>query len=256
MKTRTPLDRNDLRIRKNDKVIEIGSGNFPTYRANVLVEKYLDSNYHRSGDCRIYAHQKIINAEAENLPFKDKEFDYLICNQVLEHSNDPLKFIQEITRVAKRGYLEVPSMIGESLFPKVSHLWAILEIDKTLVLFDKNKIKIGYPNFGSTFLNYLPYQSLALKIFFTSCNQAHIIKYEWKDNIDIIVNPTESVYLDYVEKKWTIEMTKKIFPPTTKLHDLYRCIHSIFHLFRVKVYSKFNRAKQLTLEEYFSQKEA
>ena len=38
MKTRTPLDRNDLQIQKKDKVIEIGSGHNPSFRANVIVE--------------------------------------------------------------------------------------------------------------------------------------------------------------------------------------------------------------------------
>ena len=31
MKTRTPIDRNDLRIKKSDKVIEIGPGHNPSF---------------------------------------------------------------------------------------------------------------------------------------------------------------------------------------------------------------------------------
>lgn len=48
MKTRTPIDRNDLRIKKSDKVIEIGPGHNPSFRSNVIVEKYLESDYHRT----------------------------------------------------------------------------------------------------------------------------------------------------------------------------------------------------------------
>ncbi len=37
----------------------------------------------------VYPHQQFINANGEALPFKDKEFDYVICNQVLEHAENP-----------------------------------------------------------------------------------------------------------------------------------------------------------------------
>ena len=81
MKTRTPLDRSDLRIKKGDRVLEIGSGHNPSYRSNVIVEKFIDSNYHRSGNVKLYPHQTFVNADGACLPFRDKEFDYVICNQ-------------------------------------------------------------------------------------------------------------------------------------------------------------------------------
>lgn len=50
MKTDSPYDRGDIHINKNDKVLEIGPGHNPTYRSNVIVEKFIDTNYHRCGD--------------------------------------------------------------------------------------------------------------------------------------------------------------------------------------------------------------
>ena len=85
MKRRTPYDRDNLHIKKKDRVLEVGPGHNPSYRADVVTEKFTDLNYHRCGDMKIYPHQKFVNADGENLPFKDKEFDYVICNQVLEH---------------------------------------------------------------------------------------------------------------------------------------------------------------------------
>ena len=85
MKRRTPYDRDNLHIKKRDWVLEVGPGHNPSHRANVVTEKFTDQNYHRCGDMKIYPHQIFANADGENLPFKDKEFDYVICNQVLEH---------------------------------------------------------------------------------------------------------------------------------------------------------------------------
>ena len=113
---------------------------------------------------KIYPHQIFANADGENLPFKDKEFDYVICNQVLEHVENPEKFISEQCRVASRGYMETPSLLGEFLFPKKSHRWIILDIDNKLVLFEKSKMPDHYENnYGELFLNYLPYQSWILE---------------------------------------------------------------------------------------------
>lgn len=47
-----------------------------------------------------------IKAAAENLPFKNKEFDLVYCWQVLEHVQDLKKSLKEIIRVCKRnGYV-------------------------------------------------------------------------------------------------------------------------------------------------------
>ena len=169
MITRTPYDRDNLKIGKKDKVLEVGPGHSPTFRSNVLVDLFVDSNYHRCGNLKIYPHQQFINANGEALPFKDKEFDYVICNQVLEHAENPAEFIREQCRVAKRGYMETPSLLGEFLFPKKSHKWIILHLDNKLILFEKSRMPGNYENnYGELFLNYLPYQSLTYKLLWYS----------------------------------------------------------------------------------------
>lgn len=49
MINRNPYDRDDLKITKKDRVLEVGSGHNPTFRADVIVERFLESNYHRCG---------------------------------------------------------------------------------------------------------------------------------------------------------------------------------------------------------------
>ena len=125
MRISTPKSRQDLHIKKRYRVLEIGPGNNPSFRADVLADKFLGDDSHRSGGLRIYPHQKLVNAAAEALPFADKEFDYVICNQVLEHSDDPAQFLREVMRVGKAGYIETPSLLGEWLFPKQSHRYVV-----------------------------------------------------------------------------------------------------------------------------------
>ena len=134
MRISTPKSRQDLHIKKRYRVLEIGPGNNPSFRADVLADKFLGDDSHRSGGLRIYPHQKLVNAAAEALPFADKAFDYIICNQVLEHSDDPAQFLREVMRVGKAGYIETPSLLGEWLFPKQSHRYVVLCIGDKLVL--------------------------------------------------------------------------------------------------------------------------
>ena len=248
MKKRNPLDRDDIRVNKNDYVLEVGPGHFPTYRANVLVEKFVDSNYHRSSDGKKYEHQKLIITDGDNMPFKDKEFDYVICCQVLEHAEDPAEFIKEHVRVSKRGYMETPSLVGELLFPKESHKWVILEIDGKLIIYEKARIAEKFaPDFGHLFLTYLPYKSIAMRLLLLTYGDLWTIRYEWEDEIEFIVNPEDEYYKSFFTKPWTDEMVMKLFPPKSIGKEIKSVLYAIYYICKCKIAKKFtnSRAKKL-----------
>lgn len=255
MKTNSPYDRNDLHIGKKEKVLEIGSGHNPTYRANVIVERFIDTNYHRCGDVKVYNHQTFIHASGEKLPFKDKEFDYVICNQVLEHVEDPISFVSELSRVAKRGYIETPSLIGEFLFPKESHKWVILDLNGKLILFEKDKMPGNYQNdYGELFLNYLPYQSIPYSLLWMTEGDITINRYEWKDNIDIIVNPHDENLRKYFTSKWDRHMTETIFPIRSKQIEFIKTIKAILYLLKKQIKNKFViHENPMPLSEYIKE---
>lgn len=46
-------------------------------------------------------------------PFADSQFDFAVCSHTLEDVRDPLRVCSELTRVARAGYIEVPSRLEE-----------------------------------------------------------------------------------------------------------------------------------------------
>lgn len=49
----------------------------------------------------------------ERWPFADDQFDVAICSQTLEDLRDPVGVCEELVRVAKAGYVEVPTRVAE-----------------------------------------------------------------------------------------------------------------------------------------------
>jgi len=48
-----------------------------------------------------------------SLPFDDDQFDFAVCSHTLEDLRDPVWVCSELARVAKAGYIEVPSRLEE-----------------------------------------------------------------------------------------------------------------------------------------------
>jgi hypothetical protein len=98
-------------IKPTDRVLEIGPGDCPFRRADVYVD-FIDN-----WDALAHAkhNEKVIkmNVCDEALPFKDKEFDFVYMRHMLEDIWNPFLICKEISRVAKRGYIETPSPMSE-----------------------------------------------------------------------------------------------------------------------------------------------
>ena len=64
----------------------------------------------------------------KKLPFQDKEFDYVILSHVLEHVPNINEFAQEVQRIAKAGYIELPTKLADNLVigcdeEDIGHKW-------------------------------------------------------------------------------------------------------------------------------------
>ncbi len=198
---------NRLNISRKDFVLEIGSGHQPSYRADVLCDKYL-TNEERGGSLK--KDRPIFLADCHNLPFKDKIFDYVISCQVLEHVKDPLRCCEELSRVGKKGYIETPTLFWEKLHPsRKYHRWFILLIDNTLVFYSKDKYEQNSV-FGKLF-EIMYSNSLEYHLFFQSYKKLFEIRYEWYEKINCAVNPKDDYFLSFFSKSWGIEEYKRFY---------------------------------------------
>lgn len=113
-------------------VLEVGSGGNPYARANVLLDAY-ESTRERHW-VPLEVDRPTVLGFVENLPFRDKVFDFVIASHVLEHSSDPARFIGELQRVAKAGYIETPDAFMERVNPYRDHRLEVTLRDDRLLL--------------------------------------------------------------------------------------------------------------------------
>ena len=101
----------------NWKVLDIGCGYGAHKKASVVCDVQDLSKFY---DDKIF-----IKLESEILPFKDKEFDFVIASHVLEHVKDVDLFIKELERISSKGYIEVPTKLEDNLVfeNKKDHIW-------------------------------------------------------------------------------------------------------------------------------------
>ncbi len=61
----------------------------------------------------------LLDAEAAILPFKDKQFDFVLLCDILEHVNNPAQLMREAGRVGKNVFLKIP--IENAFLTRIMH---------------------------------------------------------------------------------------------------------------------------------------
>jgi MoaA/NifB/PqqE/SkfB family radical SAM enzyme/SAM-dependent methyltransferase len=133
----------DFGILPGDKVLDIGSGNNPFVLATHLADiTTSDDAYGRADVPFKYVDGKpVYEVNLESTNFHDKEFDFVYCSHVLEHVENPAKACDELMRIAKRGYLETPTVSKDIWLntAKISnHIWKVEKSNDNLI-FNKYK---------------------------------------------------------------------------------------------------------------------
>lgn len=105
------LDRFTInRMLAHGKIIDIGCNTGETFRekaTNVDIHS-IEEKRRESGDPNLVI-PNFVQADANDLPFKDQEFDTAVLGEILEHMDDPVHTLVEAQRVAKMVIFSVPN---------------------------------------------------------------------------------------------------------------------------------------------------
>ena len=138
---RTSKSHIDKIISENEEwnILDIGCG-FNAHQYATTICDILDLKEY-------YSDRKFVKLDSEKLPFNDKEFDFVIASHVLEHVQNPTNFLKEISRVAKQGYIEVPTKLEDNLVfeNKKAHLWQLTFDDINHIINITKKIQYFEP---------------------------------------------------------------------------------------------------------------
>ena len=128
-----------LKEHSNWNVLDIGCG----YTANEYASTVADVQDLSS----FYKSKKFIKITDKKLPFKDNEFDFVITSHVIEHVEDFQFFINEIERITKQGYIELPTRLGDNIvFENLTdHIWWFKYDDELNLLLASKKNQILEP---------------------------------------------------------------------------------------------------------------
>jgi SAM-dependent methyltransferase len=95
------------------------------------------------------------------LPFKDHEFDFSFTSHILEHVKDPFLFLNEVSRVSKKGYIEIPTPLADNLVSgndthdPHGHKWWVFFNDHTSTIVIQPRRHIVHQTLGIHELNKL-----------------------------------------------------------------------------------------------------
>jgi len=166
------------------KILDIGCG----YTANKFANTVADVQDLKE----FYKNKKFVQILEKKLPFKDNEFDFIISSHVIEHVEDINFFVKELERISKKGYVELPSRLGDNIVfeNQKEHKWWFVydDISKKLIYSKKNQILDPFLSVSSA------------KRIEKSFRECLILELYWENKIDIELD-------DNIQNKDDIKIT-------------------------------------------------
>tara|TARA_X000000368_G_scaffold363701_1_gene309012 strand:+ start:359 stop:1012 length:654 start_codon:yes stop_codon:yes gene_type:complete len=153
----------------------------------------------------------------KKLPFKDKEFDYVVLSHVMEHVPNLLEFKDELVRISKSGYIELPTKLYDNIVfgcdeEVLGHKWWFeFDDDRDVLLYTKKIDALEkFLSVGSTW---------KFQKFF---EDSFLIQLYWENDFELEERPSFEI-----EKKITfLLLVKKYF--SKKIRDSISSIKNLF----------------------------
>ena len=160
---------NDI-LEKNPqwKILDIGCGYRAHAKANTIADVQDLSNY--------YQGRKFIQIKDKKLPFENKEFDFVVASHVIEHVEDFEFFIKEIERISSKGYIELPTRLGDNLVfeNRTDHIWWFIydDINNLIIASKRNQLLDPFINVSTA------------KLFEKVFRESLVIELAWEERIE------------------------------------------------------------------------
>ena len=178
---------------KNWKILDIGCGYSANEYADVIADVQ-DLSSH-------YKERKFVRINEKKLPFKNKEFDFVIASHVIEHVENFEFFIKELERISDKGYIELPTRFADNLIfeNKKDHIWWFVfdDVKNQLIASKKNQIIEPFINVSTG------------KIFEKIFRESFVLELLWNDKIDYKID--DSIRNESFEKISFFKLIKKFF---------------------------------------------
>ena len=186
---------NLLSSKPNWNILDIGCGYSANKYANIICDVQDLS--------KVYKDKKFIRLIDKKLPFKDKEFDFVVASHVMEHVEDVDFFISELQRIANKGYIELPTKLEDNLVfeNKNDHIWQMDFDDVKNRLIINKRIQYIEPVLTVSSIKKLN------EIF----RKSLILELQWENSIDYILEKVDiknikktsifTLFRKYISKK-------------------------------------------------------
>ena len=159
---------NTLSKNTNWKIVDIGCGYTANKNASVIAD-IQDLSY-------FYKGKNFIKISGKKLPFKDKEFDFVIASHVIEHVEDFEFFVKELERISPRGYIELPTRLGDNLVfeNRNDHIWWFTynDVNNQIIVSKKNQLIDPFITVSMS------------KLFEKIFRESFVIELTWEEKID------------------------------------------------------------------------
>jgi ubiquinone/menaquinone biosynthesis C-methylase UbiE len=122
--------------KRTDRLLDVGCGNGLSTKIWDCIATGIDPS-----EKLLPKEPNFIKGEAENLPFEDNSFDYVISITAIQNFHDIEKALREIKRVGKKRFVLSwlkKSKNSDKILAKVRELWNIQKIileDKDIICF-------------------------------------------------------------------------------------------------------------------------
>ena len=193
---------NILEKNLNWKILDIGCGYRAHKNASVIADIQDFSDF--------YKEKKFVQIQGKNLPFKDKEFDFVIASHVIEHVDDFEFFIKELERISSKGYIELPSRMGDNLVfeNKNDHIWWFYFDDtiNKLVVSKKNQLIEPFITVSTA------------KLFEKIFRESLVIELAWEEKIDYKID--NLIRQEHFKKISFLKLFKKYL--SKKIRSIYK----------------------------------